>query len=69
MSSTIKTVAENTQNPGATAQTQALSQRITAAVVGGTLGLFILLGVAFASPDLIHNATHDTRHAGTFPCH
>ena len=66
MSSTIKTVAEN---HGATAQTQALSQRITAAVVGGTLGLFILLGVAFASPDLIHNATHDTRHAGTFPCH
>ena len=66
MSSTIKTAAENL---GATAQTQALSQRITATVVGGTLGLFILLGVAFASPDLIHNATHDTRHAGTFPCH
>ncbi len=61
MSSTAKT--------NETTQTISLSQRIIAATVGGTLGLFLLLGVGFANPDLIHNAAHDSRHAGTFPCH
>ena len=52
-----------------TTQSIALSQRLIAATVGGALGLFLILGVGFASPDLIHNAAHDTRHAGKFPCH
>ncbi len=33
------------------------------------LGIFILYGVGFASPDLLHNAAHDGRHAWSFPCH
>ena len=47
----------------------ALSQRLTAAVFGGLLGAFILLGVGFANADLVHNAAHDSRHAISFPCH
>ncbi len=33
------------------------------------LGVFVLFGVGFAQPELLHNAAHDTRHAFTFPCH
>ena len=33
------------------------------------LGVFVLFGVAFAGPEVIHNAAHDTRHAFAFPCH
>ena len=37
--------------------------------LGALLGFFILFGVAFAGPSVIHNAAHDARHAHTFPCH
>jgi cobalt transporter subunit CbtB len=47
----------------------ALSQRVAAAVFGGLLGAFILMGVGFANADLVHNAAHDSRHANSFPCH
>ena len=33
------------------------------------LGLFLLFGVGFAHPDIIHNAAHDSRHSFSFPCH
>ena len=33
------------------------------------LGIFILYGVGFAQPQLLHDAAHDTRHAFAFPCH
>ena len=33
------------------------------------LGVFVVFGVGFAQPELLHNAAHDTRHAFTFPCH
>ena len=33
------------------------------------LGAFILFGVGFAQPEMLHNAAHDARHAFTFPCH
>jgi len=46
-----------------------LSSRMTAAVVAGLLGAFFLFGVAFAQPDVLHNAAHDVRHAVAFPCH
>jgi len=39
------------------------------AVAAALLGFFILFGVAFAGPNVIHNAAHDSRHAHTFPCH
>jgi cobalt transporter subunit CbtB len=32
-------------------------------------GLFVVFGAGFADPALIHNATHDTRHAFGLPCH
>ncbi len=41
----------------------------TAAVVALLLGAFIVYGVGFAQPSLLHNAAHDTRHATAFPCH
>lgn len=46
-----------------------LQQRIAAAVVAGSLGFFMILGVGFAQPAEIHNAAHDSRHSFTFPCH
>ncbi len=33
------------------------------------LGVFFVWGVGFAAPSIVHNATHDTRHALVFPCH
>jgi cobalt transporter subunit CbtB len=33
------------------------------------LGLAILYGVGFSNFQRAHNAAHDTRHAGGFPCH
>lgn len=44
-------------------------ERLTAGVVTLLLGVFMLYGVAFAHPDILHNAAHDTRHAITVPCH
>ena len=44
-------------------------QRVFAVTIGFLLGVFLLLGVGFAGPDIIHNAAHDTRHANLFPCH
>ena len=47
----------------------ALPQRLMVAVMGGLIGLFLIYGVGFAYPQIIHNAAHDTRHAAAFPCH
>jgi cobalt transporter subunit CbtB len=51
------------------ATTIALPQRLTTAVFGGLIGLFLIYGIGFAQPETIHNAAHDTRHAASFPCH
>jgi cobalt transporter subunit CbtB len=45
-----------------------LSQR-GAAAVAAMLGLFLIWGVGFAAPHVLHEAAHDTRHAIGFPCH
>jgi cobalt transporter subunit CbtB len=42
---------------------------VLSAALALSLGVFVLFGVGFAQPDLLHNAAHDTRHAFTFPCH
>lgn len=39
------------------------------AAVALFLGVFVLFGVGFAQPQLLHNTAHDARHAFTFPCH
>ncbi len=33
------------------------------------LGLSIFIAVGFAPLEVIHNATHDSRHSTGFPCH
>lgn len=42
---------------------------VLSAALSLMLGVFVLFGVGFAQPELLHNAAHDTRHAFTFPCH
>ena len=32
-------------------------------------GILIVFGAGFAYPTVLHNATHDTRHALGLPCH
>lgn len=39
------------------------------AVAAILFGAFLLWGVGFAHPDMIHNAAHDSRHSFSFPCH
>jgi len=43
--------------------------RIAPALVAVAFGLVLFVGTGFAAPSLIHNATHDTRHALGLPCH
>lgn len=33
------------------------------------IGAFIIVGVGFAGPEVLHNAAHDLRHGLAFPCH
>jgi cobalt transporter subunit CbtB len=40
-----------------------------AAMLAFALGVALVFGIGFASPDAMHNAAHDTRHAISFPCH
>jgi len=47
----------------------AAPQAVLPAAAAILLGVFVLFGVAFAGPEVIHNAAHDSRHAFAFPCH
>lgn len=49
--------------------TSSRSAVVLSAALSLMLGVFLLFGVGFAQPELLHNAAHDTRHAFTFPCH
>ena len=60
--SETKTLQQNTK-------ITTLSDRLAVAGLGAVIGTFILLGVGFASANLIHNAAHDARHVNSFPCH
>jgi len=55
----------------ASSHTQTLSSRIATAAVALTLGIIMLAGVGFVqgNNNVVHNATHDTRHGMSFPCH
>ncbi len=46
-----------------------MSSRVTAVVIAGLLGAFLVFGVGFAHSQLLHNAAHDSRHSLAFPCH
>lgn len=53
-------------------QTSEAARRAIAVVPAFTaafLGLFLLWGVGFAGPTVLHNAAHDARHSAAFPCH
>jgi len=43
--------------------------RLVPALAALLLGLALFLGAGFAAPSVLHNATHDTRHAFGLPCH
>lgn len=45
---------------------QAKTSQVLAAML---LGVTVLMAVGFAPLEVIHNATHDTRHSTGFPCH
>ena len=47
------------------------SERLTLALLMLLAGAVLIFTVGFAqgSGGVFHNATHDTRHAITFPCH
>lgn len=44
-----------------------LISRISAVLVSGILGLFLLFAVGFAH--VSHDVAHDSRHSVAFPCH
>lgn len=62
-------MAQGTRNSEAIGVETDIQQRLAAAVAAILMGAFLVYGVAFASPDAIHNAAHDSRHAFSFPCH
>ncbi|MGH6925711.1 MAG: CbtB domain-containing protein [Propylenella sp.] len=39
------------------------------ALIALAIGVLIVFGAGFAHPTVLHNATHDTRHAFGLPCH
>jgi cobalt transporter subunit CbtB len=46
-----------------------LSAKAAPALAVFIIGLALFVATGFASPEAIHNATHDTRHALGLPCH
>ncbi|WP_262268297.1 CbtB domain-containing protein [Microvirga yunnanensis] len=47
----------------------ASSQRLVAILTAATFGLALVFISGFASPEALHNASHDWRHSHNFPCH
>ncbi len=45
------------------------SERAKAILLAASLGVALIFVSGFASPELVHNAAHDWRHAHNFPCH
>ena len=43
--------------------------KATQVLAAALLGFVVLIAVGFAPIEVIHNATHDTRHSTGFPCH
>lgn len=46
-----------------------LSEAVLPVVAALALGVLFVFAAAFAGPEVVHNAAHDSRHAFTFPCH
>ncbi len=45
------------------------TETVLAALGAMLLGTFLLFGVGFAQPQVLHDAAHDGRHSFAFPCH
>ncbi len=43
--------------------------RAEAVMPGVLVATFLIFGVGFAHPGIIHDAAHDIRHSAAFPCH
>ncbi|MBI3772650.1 MAG: CbtB-domain containing protein [Gammaproteobacteria bacterium] len=57
-----------------TTQTKAIptntaSSRMLAVLLVAVLGSILVFAAGFAGADVLHNATHDSRHSTGFPCH
>lgn len=61
---TILTTGHATQADSVRSISESL--QVTLAIM---VGLMIFAGVAFAHPQIVHNAAHDARHALSVPCH
>ena len=57
------------QTQSTTLSTPAVSARFVPAVAALLLGLALFLSAGFAGATVLHNSTHDTRHALGLPCH
>ncbi|GAC1339786.1 MAG: hypothetical protein NVSMB26_27740 [Beijerinckiaceae bacterium] len=42
---------------------------LKAALIAAALGIALVFLTGFAQTIVLHNGTHDTRHALSFPCH
>ncbi|MGH6816007.1 MAG: CbtB domain-containing protein [Hyphomicrobiaceae bacterium] len=60
-----RVLGQETSDPGSEAGARTLKVAVLAFVLGS---VFVFVA-GFASPQTIHNAAHDTRHALGFPCH
>ncbi len=69
MNTTYDNGASMLAAPATRSLSAAAGGRLWAAVIAGAMGLLVLYGAGFANSATIHNATHDTRHAFSFPCH
>ena len=68
---TTNTKVAGTSGSLETSDVRVSSQRLTLALMMLLAGAVLIFTVGFAqgSGGVFHNATHDTRHAVTFPCH
>jgi cobalt transporter subunit CbtB len=66
MPTEMKYLDEKTLNEHVLATT---TTRVGPALLALLFGAFLIFGAGFASPDTLHNAAHDGRHAISFPCH
>lgn len=49
--------------------TSTASSKMLAVVLVAVLGSVLVFAAGFAGADILHNATHDSRHSTGFPCH
>ncbi len=54
----------NQQSVGVSAQA-----KTTQVLAAALFGVSVFMAVGFAPIEVVHNATHDTRHSTGFPCH